>query len=83
MGSTGGPVWQALVTGVAPIEMRGSILGLMGTLTGFLTTPAPLIGGYLYENVSPRHPFIASFILGVFGCILFTLFIKEPKELEK
>jgi MFS family permease len=83
MGSTGGPVWQALVTGIAPIETRGSILGLMGSLTGFLTTPAPLIGGYLYENVSPRHPFIASFVLGVLGCMLFILFIKDPKEIEK
>lgn len=79
MGSTGGPVWQALVTEIAPIETRGSVLGLMGTLTGFLTTPAPLVGGYLYENVSPRHPFVASFILGVLGCLLFILLVKEPK----
>jgi MFS family permease len=80
MGGTGGPVWQALVTEVAPAETRGSILGLMGTLIGFLTTLAPILGGYLYENASPRHPFIASFISGILGCLVFSLWVREPER---
>jgi MFS family permease len=80
MGSVGGPVWQALVTEVAPQELRGSILGLMGTVTGFVCTPAPLVGGYLYEGVSPQAPFYVSTALGLIGCLLFTLFIKEPEK---
>ena len=80
MGGTGGPVWQALVTEVAPAEARGSILGLMGTLTGFLTVPAPILSGYLYENTSPKHPFIASFILGILGCLIFSLWVQEPQR---
>ena len=80
MGGTGGPVWQALVTEVAPAEARGSILGLMGTLTGFLTAPAPILGGYLYENASPRLPFIASFISGILGCLVFSLWVREPER---
>ncbi len=78
MGSTGGPVWNALVTEVAPAEIRGSILGLMGAFTGFVCTPAPLVGGYLYENLSPQAPFYASFGLGLIGCAVFTLFVREP-----
>ena len=80
MGATGGPVWQALVTEIAPAETRGSILGLMGTLIGFLTTPAPILGGYLYENASPRLPFIASFISGILGCLVFSLWVREPER---
>jgi MFS family permease len=80
MGSVGGPIWQALVTEVTPAELRGSILGLMGTLTGFLCTPAPLIGGFLYENTGPQSPFYVSFVLGMLGSAIFTVFVKEPER---
>lgn len=80
MSTVGGPIWQALVTEIAPIETRGSILGLMGTLTGFLTTPAPIVGGYLYENMSPQTPFLVSTFVGLIGCVLFSLWLKEPKR---
>jgi len=80
MGSVGGPVWQALLTDVAPAELRGSIIGLMGTFTGFLCTPAPWVGGLLYEHVSPQSPFFVSFALGIAGCAIFALFVKEPEE---
>jgi MFS family permease len=81
-GSVGGPVWQALVTENAPVEMRGSVLGLMGTLTGLFSAPAPIVGGYLYDNVSPQLPFLASFFIGIIGCLIFTLWVKEPRALR-
>jgi len=81
MGSVGGPVWQALVTGVAPLDSRGSILGLMGTITGLVTTPAPVLGGYLYETFSPQAPFLLSFILGLIGCLVFLVWVKEPESI--
>jgi MFS family permease len=83
MGSVGGPVWQTLVTEMAPLETRGGILGLMGTVTGLLTSPAPVLGGYLYDVFSPKTPFILSFILGIIGCIIFLVWVKEPKMREK
>ena len=78
MGSVGGPVWQTLVTEVAPLETRGSILGLMGAVTGLVTTPAPVLGGYLYDVFSPRAPFLLSFIVGFIGCIVFIFWVREP-----
>jgi MFS family permease len=80
MGPVGGPIWQAFATEVVPTEIRGSVLGLMGTLTGFLTTPAPLVGGFLYENISPQSPFFLSFVLGALGCLIFTVFVKEAER---
>ena len=82
MGSVGGPVWQALVTGVAPMDSRGSILGLMGTITGLVTTPAPVIGGYLYEAFSPRTPFFLSFVLALIGCLVVLVWVKEPERVN-
>jgi len=81
MGSVGGPVWQALVTGVAPTDTRGSILGLMGSVTGLITTPAPVLGGYIYETVSPQAPFLMSFFLGIIGCLVFMVWVKEPDKI--
>lgn len=83
MSSVGGPVWQALVTEVTPMELRGSILGLMGTLTGFLCTPAPMVGGFLYESVSPQSPFYVSLVLGSLGCLIFALFVREPRQAQR
>lgn len=80
MVSQSGPVWQALVTDVAPAHLRGSVLGLVGTVTGLISTPAPLVGGYLYENISPESPFFASFIFGMLGLVIFILFVKEPDD---
>ncbi len=80
MSSQSGPVWQALVTDVAPAHLRGSILGLVGTITGLLSAPAPLVGGYLYENLSPESPFFASFLLGMLGLVIFILFVKESDD---
>lgn len=80
MGSVGGPVWQALVTEIAPLHIRGSVLGLMGTITGILTTPAPILGGYIYDNISPQTMFLTSFIIGIIGCLIFALWVKEPEK---
>jgi MFS family permease len=52
----------------------------MGTVTGLVTTPAPVLGGYLYEAVSPRAPFLLSFVLGLVGCLVFLVWVKEPER---
>jgi len=80
MGSVVGSVWQALVTGIAPVDSRGSVLGLMSTVTGLVTTPAPILGGYLYEKFSPQAPFLLSFILGLIGCLVFLVWVKDPER---
>ncbi len=79
-GSVGGPVWQALVIDVAPENFRGSVLGLIGTVTGFVSSPAPIVGGYLYESISPQSPFYLSSVLGTLGVLIVVFAVKEPKK---
>ncbi len=79
-GPTGGPVWQALVTDVAPEEMRGSVLGLMGAVTGFASTPAPMVGGWMYEAMTPQAPFYLSFGLATVGVMVFVATVREPRR---
>ena len=77
-GPMGGPVWQALIADCTPPEKRGRMMGLMGSIAGIVSTPASWVGGYLYDNVSPRLPFQASFAFDVLAVAIFVAFFKEP-----
>jgi MFS family permease len=82
MGVMGGPIWQALIADVTPSKQRGKMMGIMGTISGIASTPASWVGGYMYDNISPKLPFQMSFIFDVIGTLIFVAFIKEPKKLE-
>jgi len=80
MGMQGGPVWQALVADITPPEERGRMMGMMGTISGIVSTPASWAGGYMYENISPALPFQASFLLDIAGTAIFVALFKEHRE---
>jgi len=82
MGEMGGPTWQALIADLVPAERRGSIMGLIGTITGALGAPAPWTGGYLYENFSPVFPFQTNILLRIIAVVIL-FFLKEPEEKAK
>jgi len=79
-GPMGGPVWQALVADVTPPEERGRMMGLMGSIAGLASTPASYVGGYLYDNVSPKVPFYMSFVLDVLSTVVFVTMFKENRD---
>lgn len=82
-GLMGGPAWQALVADLTPPERRGKMMGIMGTISGIVSTPASWVGGYMYDNISPKLPFQISFFLDTLGTIIFIVFLKEPTKKEK
>ncbi len=79
-GPMGGPVWQALVADLTAQRNRGMMMGLMGSIAGVVSTPASWVGGYMYDNISPKLPFQASFIIDVLATIIFVLLMKEPER---
>ncbi|MCU0489413.1 MAG: MFS transporter [Anaerolineales bacterium] len=52
------PAYQSLISKAVPSRLRGVAFGLFSTSLGLVSLPAPLVGGYLWENVSPRFPFM-------------------------
>ena len=46
-GTAGGPAWNAMIMDMVPIEKRGTVMGTIGTLTGIVGIPAPILGSYL------------------------------------
>lgn len=79
----GGPVWTALVADITPVETRGRMMGLMGTVATIISTPGSWAGGYLYDNVSPASPFQISFLLNIFGTVIFITLLKTTKVEEE
>lgn len=77
-GPMGGPVWQALVADCTPPEERGRMMGLMGSIAGIVSTPASWVGGYLYDNVSPKLPFQTSFAIDILSLVIFVALFREP-----
>jgi len=80
MGFMGGPAWQALIADFVPGRDRGKMMGLIGAMTGTISTPSAFVGGYLYESFSPALPFQLNIAIMVTAAVIFLLFLGEPKE---
>jgi MFS family permease len=67
----GGPVWQALVADIVPIEQRGRTMGLLGSAQILLALPSSWIGGYLWDTFDPAMTLQTSSIIGFAAAIIF------------
>jgi len=76
------PTYSSLEADLIPEERRGRVFAAFGVAWSAFTVPASLIGGFIYERVSPELSFaIAS--IGVTVCFIITvLFIRQPETNE-
>ncbi|TRO52987.1 MFS transporter [Candidatus Bathyarchaeota archaeon] len=79
-GLEGGSAWLALVADIVPAKQRGKVMGLIATIAGALSFPGAWIGGLLWDNIGPKMPFYVSAASSTIAFLIFTLFVKEPKE---
>jgi MFS family permease len=63
------PAYQSLISKAVPQHLRGVAFGLFSTSLGLVSLPAPLIGGYLWENVNPQFPFLLTALISL-ACIV-------------
>jgi MFS family permease len=52
-----GPAYNALISKVVPMHLRGTAFGLFSTSIGLISLPAPYIGAVLWERFAPQVPF--------------------------
>ncbi len=76
----GGPSWQALIADIIPRRDRGKVMGFMGTLTGLINLPAPIIGAYIWESLGPSMLLLLGSGFGFIAAPLIVLFVKEPGD---
>jgi len=75
--------YQSLFADLVPQAQRGKVTGSMHFFTYIFMALGGLIGGLLYDNISPQTPFLLMIIL-IVPSILITVFrIKEPKPEER
>jgi MFS family permease len=73
------PAYQSLISKAVPAHLRGTAFGLFSTSLGLVSLPAPMIGGWLWENVSPQFPFAITAAVSLLSIIPVWLKFKISK----
>jgi len=74
------PAYQSLISKAVPKKLRGVAFGLFSTSLGIVSLPAPMIGGWLWENVSPQFPFMLTALASLFSIIPVWFKFKVPES---
>jgi len=84
-GVVGGAAWSALLADLVPSEKRGRYSGLMSTLSGLASLPAPNIGASMWttEGIGPTGVMWAQMIIGMVSTTQLWLFLRDPREEAK
>ncbi len=70
-------VEKALVSDIAPANLRGTVIGLHATLVGIGLFPASLLAGILWKSFGPQAAFYFGGVMGVIACIGFWFILKD------
>jgi MFS family permease len=73
------PTASAYAAGLAPVEMRGRYMSVVGLSWSAAAGIAPLMGGYLNDNVSPVATWYGGFVIGLIGILDF-LYISRKES---
>ncbi|MDI6846773.1 MAG: MFS transporter [Candidatus Bathyarchaeia archaeon] len=74
--------YPSLQADLTPKEYRGKVMGFSNFIDCLLGSGALLLGGFLYENVSPITPFLLLLTIMIFTVVATFIFITEPKTKE-
>jgi len=73
------PTASAYVAELAPPDMRGRYMSVAGLTWSAAAGIAPLMGGYLNDNVSPTATWYGGFMVGILGILSF-LYLSKKDE---
>ncbi len=77
------PTYSSLEADLIPEERRGRVFAAFGVAWSAFSVPASLLGGFVYERVSPELSFVIASV-GTMLCFTLTaLFIKQSQYNEK
>jgi len=73
-------VERAFVAEIAPVELKGTMLGLHSTVAGIALLPASVIAGVLWNLYGSSVPFFFGASLSLIACVLLIIFMKNTKN---
>ncbi|UCD97225.1 MAG: MFS transporter [Candidatus Bathyarchaeota archaeon] len=75
--------YQSLFADLVPQAQRGKVTGSMHFFTYIFMALGGLLGGLLYDNISPQVPFLIMLILIIPSVLITAYGIKEPKPEDR
>jgi MFS family permease len=75
--------YQALFADLVPQAQRGKVTGSMNFFTYIFMAIGGIVGGLLYDNISPQSPFLLMMLLIIPSVLLTAFFVHEPKPEER
>ncbi len=76
------PTASTYVAGVAPVDMRGRYMSIAGLSWSAAAGIAPLMGGYLSDNISPVAIWYGGVLIGIMGVLGFILISRKEMRLK-
>lgn len=76
------PANDAIVTSIAYKETRGKVMGIFTTWRNLGLLAGPLIGGWVYDNIGVKEPFVLCGFVGFLGVIVLFFTVHDPEKLE-
>lgn len=70
-------VERAMITEIAPPDLKGTMLGLHATVVGVALLPASMIAGLLWYNLGPRAPFIFGAALSLIAALTLVVLLNR------
>lgn len=75
-------VERAFIAEIAPLDMKGTMLGLHSTLVGIALLPASVIAGVLWNSIGSFAPFAFGAMLSILAAVLLTFFFKNEQRIN-
>jgi len=75
-------VERAFVAEIAPVQIKGTMLGLHSTVAGIALLPASIIAGLLWDTFGAAIPFIFGAGLSLVSAFLLIVFMKNNQRLK-
>jgi MFS family permease len=76
------PTASAYVAELAPVEMRGRYMSVAGLTWSAAAGIAPILGGFLNDNVSTVAPWYGGFVIGVIGMLAFFYLLRKDSKVH-
>ncbi len=74
------PVSFTIIADIYPFEKRAQIMGLNGSAWGIASVVAPLLGGFIVDQLSWHWVFFINIPIGLITIFLISLYLHEPKQ---
>jgi len=75
--------YSALLSDLVPQALRGKVAGSINFFSSIFMAVGGMIGGVLYDNVSPQSPFFLMPILTILSILITLFYVHEPKPEER